>query len=147
MTPVSPVCGEVDVARLREVAEQTEGSTPGPWTCYGDHLVWPSIKGPASNDAICGFNEDHQDAASFVATFDPPTVLALLARLEAAESARDEALAAVERVVAAMREAADELNEWDGEASVVLGGVAPGGLVHHALDAALTPSAPTEEKR
>lgn len=41
------------------------------------------------------------------------------------------------RVSKAMLEAADELDEWDGDASAALGGVSPGGLIRHALERAL----------
>ena len=44
-------------------------ATPGPWTCYGDHLVWPSEQGPAANDPVVGMvGEAHQDSAALIAT-------------------------------------------------------------------------------
>ena len=71
MTPVSPVGGEVDVVRLRKMAE---AATPG---------------------AI--FRVDADDAsAAFIAAASPPTVLALLDRLDAAEAALGKVLGLAE---------------------------------------------------
>lgn len=97
------------IQRLREVAE---AATEGPWEHrfdeYGDdwrlggsegrliHTVGPREYSHVALDSEYGPDAEH------IATFDPPTVLELLDRLERAE-------AAVERVREAMVEAFDEL--------------------------------------
>lgn len=75
---------------LRKVAE---AATPGPWETLGG-------QGPFGTHAVChrmeqgtlveiAYRDAHFDKANAVhiATFDPPTVLALLTRLEQAEQA------------------------------------------------------------
>jgi hypothetical protein len=80
----------MDDADLKRVAE---AATPGPWkvtvvegqwavraTYLVDglrHTRWP---------ATCQMSTDAEHDATFIATFDPPTVLGLLARLSAAEA-------------------------------------------------------------
>jgi hypothetical protein len=168
MTPVSPVGGEVDVARLREVAE---AATPGPWESNvlgseGYEVRGPDVPHKPTSSVMrrprvarCGYEGWDIDKANaeHIATFDPPTVLALLARLDAAEAARDEALAALEAgdacgavgcralaerdealaAVERVRALADEWHNW----------ATWEGSAGHRIRAALTPSAPTEEEQ
>lgn len=74
---------------LREAArlmrERAEVATPGPWTCYGDHLVWPSEKGPAANDPILAMvGPDHDDCAEHIASWHPAVALAIADWLDVA---------------------------------------------------------------
>jgi len=78
-----------DLDNLRKVAE---AATPGPWEMregnpqMGGRNFTLRVQGKAGirMSAHCyGFNGDPE----FIATFDPPTILALLSRLEQAESA------------------------------------------------------------
>jgi hypothetical protein len=158
MTPVSPVGGEVDVARLREVAE---AATPGPWDldvlrfgCW--EVNAPTLNGEGDPRVFRFRVGDHmvERDAEHIATFDPPTVLALIARLEAAESARDEALAVVEPVKALAQQAVVRIGgshtHWrEGDA----GGVCQTCESQRQTQAdfqarldALTPSAPTIDR-
>ena len=89
MTETERVMGALDTARLREVAEAAAEAT-GAWRLrhhpefrhpddrglYGKYgyVIRPDAHGGMFND---------KDAAEHVATFDPPTVLALLDRLDA----------------------------------------------------------------
>ena len=85
--------------QLRQVAER---ATPGPWECVeGDEAF--GLGAPVG----CLTWDDHsgevfkKEDAEHVATFDPPTVLALIERVESAE-------AAVQRV----RELATVAQSW-----------------------------------
>ena len=149
--------GELDVARLREVAE---AATQAEWVAATENrrkdstplLGVASRRGQGAHGCIAVFAgggdliRDRNANAEHCATFDPPTVLALLARLEAAESARDEALAAVERVraladiVRRLQEPDPDSGDRDVSFFALLDALDPD-------DAALTPSAPTEEER
>lgn len=77
-----------DLTNLRKIAE---ASTPGPWV-YGDNRdglgnkLHPA-KFPGKYNPISDFEYTEDEDAEHIATFDPPTVLALLARLEQAEQA------------------------------------------------------------
>lgn len=67
---------------LREAAskmrERAEAATPGPWVAYGDHLVWPSNKGPAANDPVLAMLGDaHDDSAEHIASWHPAVALAV----------------------------------------------------------------------
>jgi hypothetical protein len=79
---------------LREAAalmrERAEAATPGPWECYGDHLVWPSEKGPAANDPIAGFGPTHEETATHIASWHPVVALAVADWLEHAAMVADE---------------------------------------------------------
>lgn len=131
-----------DLNELRKVAEN---ATPGPWIAHelggepGYWWVWQESKLPyyggvaevAGRDPgiICypeisgGHGDDDQDRidAEFIATFDPPTVLALLSRLEQAEKNADtyqalyeqraKSLEQAEAQVARVRDLATEANE------------------------------------
>lgn len=75
-----------DLTDLRKIAEN---ATPGPWEVDG-----PANAGP--DDTLVLHNNDGGaiayvqplwDDATHIATFDPPTVLALIDRLEQAEAA------------------------------------------------------------
>lgn len=58
--------------------ERAEAATPGPWTCFGDHLVWPSEKGPAANDPILAMvGPDHDDSSEHIASWHPAVALAV----------------------------------------------------------------------
>jgi len=68
--------------------ERAEGATPGPWTCYGDHLVWPSEQGPAANDPILAMvGEAHEDSAEHIASWHPAVALAVADWLDAVAEA------------------------------------------------------------
>ena len=86
----------MDDAELKRVAE---AATPGPWA-----NPWHAARGPSwgINTAdphnlrhIASVPTEQEEDALFIATFDPPTVLSLLARLSAAEAeiARRDAVA------------------------------------------------------
>lgn len=95
-----------ELARLREVAE---AATVGPWSAEpvgseGHHVFGPEgsrapMRGRA-RVAACTWQdwEEAQADATYIATFDPPTILALLDRAEVA-------LPDVETVAAAVHEA------------------------------------------
>ncbi len=76
---------------LRQVAER---ATPGPWEregtgVLGEREAWDLGNGPARiMKAQMPWQRERMEAnAEHVATFDPPTVLALIDRAEAAEQA------------------------------------------------------------
>ena len=77
-----------DLTDLRKIAE---AATPGPWV-YGDNRdglgnkLHPA-KFPGKYNPIADFEYTEDEDAEHIATFDPPAVLALLARLEQAEAA------------------------------------------------------------
>lgn len=103
----------LDLSQLREVAGQ---ATPGPWETLGG-------QGPFGTHAVChrmeqgtlvelAYRDAHFDKtnAVHIATFDPPTVLALIARLEAAE----QAVARVREVCESDGyEVSNEFGTWD----------------------------------
>lgn len=81
---------EQDLNELRAIAE---AATPGPWETLGG-------QGPVGTHAVChrmeqgtlveiAYRDAHFDKANatHIAAFDPPTVLTLLDRVEAAEQA------------------------------------------------------------
>lgn len=75
----------LDLGKLREVAS---AATPGPWgRATTDGMGWAVHRGEHETVALYADRDD----AEHIATFDPPTVLALIERVERAE-------AAVERV-------------------------------------------------
>lgn len=86
----------LDLGRLREVAE---GATPGSWemTREGQSHPRDSVADVADERGVpvfadcCGYTGSAltQDA-EHIATFDPPTVLALIERLERAEMTLDQ---------------------------------------------------------
>jgi hypothetical protein len=91
------VGGEVDAARLREVAEAAtlHPKNSLPWMVDDDDendkpLIVLAPKDVGGWDGIVVARCPKPEDALHIATFDPPTVLALLARLEAAESALGE---------------------------------------------------------
>lgn len=99
MTPTPPA---LDLAALTVIAN---GATPGPWGAepysYGVQDGRIRVTSP-SDSGIYNLAEDVSETdAAHIAAFDPPTVLALIARVEAAESRADEAhqsrLVALER--------------------------------------------------
>lgn len=101
---------DLDLDRMKEVAK---AATPGPWNRDGHHMsrVLRCTAERETTEAkhLCGDFIEVADAgenwmvdAPFIATFDPPTVLALIDRLEVAEAQRD------------LWE--DERNKWAGEA-------------------------------
>lgn len=80
----------LDLPALRDIAN---AATPGPWATYdagGPGDDWPIEAGPEAeylghspDDGVrAGFTEPD---ATHIAAFDPPTVLALIDRAEAAE--------------------------------------------------------------
>lgn len=86
-----------DLTNLRKIAE---AATPGPWETLGG-------QGPFGTHAVChrmeqgtlveiAYRDAHFDKANAVhiATFDPPTVLDLITRLEQAEENLESALEA-----------------------------------------------------
>lgn len=81
----------MELNELRKIAENAHSVLPEPWIVMGDsntvsvvelsHRDGSIISGGAVADAHTTPFRDH------IATFDPPTVLALLSRLEQAEQA------------------------------------------------------------
>src|SRR6185312_2474494 len=77
-----------EIARLREIAEK---ATPGPWRATNEHLGWLVLSSP-SEDVVEIISKEKgpvdrwQPNAAHIATFDPPTVLALLDELEKART-------------------------------------------------------------
>lgn len=92
--PLSAPETETDANGLRELLA---AATPGPWQHFGDHLVWPSERGPAANDPIAGVNEAHEECAALIVA----AVNALPALLADLGAARERV-----RVVEGEREAA-----------------------------------------
>ena len=85
----------LDLAHLRAVAE---AATQGEWTHFSlNGINAVEIRKGAPIVGWQGFDDSdrrpakHEANALHIATFDPPTVFALLARLETAERERDEA--------------------------------------------------------
>ncbi len=85
---------EIDVDALRVVAED---ASPGPWVSErskyvaGRYVHIDEPNGMTIRHAVCTPAND----AEFIAAFDPPTVLALLDRLQAAEGAVERARALI----------------------------------------------------
>ncbi|MGP5048990.1 ead/Ea22-like family protein [Glutamicibacter ardleyensis] len=83
-----------DLTNLRKIAEQ---ATPGPWEAKQTPIHTPSGEGgdyyvscPTGIDVastVGSSYEQEEPDALHIATFDPPTVLALITRLEQAEQA------------------------------------------------------------
>lgn len=71
------------LARIAEDEVAARAATPGPWECFGDHLVWPSEKGPAANDPILAIGAAHEDSVAHVVANDPATTLRRCAVLRA----------------------------------------------------------------
>ncbi|QRQ79142.1 ead/Ea22-like family protein [Glutamicibacter protophormiae] len=76
----------MELNELRKTAE-APGVRPGPWHVY-DRGIGYEVHDENDYELTGGMREtfDKPDA-EFIATFDPPTVLALLSRLEQAEQA------------------------------------------------------------
>jgi phage terminase large subunit-like protein len=68
-----------DIAEWRQIAEAA--TTTGPWTAFTGY-VWSGEQDETDTIAEGVTDTD----ATHIATFDPPTVLALLNRLQAAEA-------------------------------------------------------------
>ena len=88
---------DLDLSALRGIAE---AATPGEWEALGGYVegVYGGEVTPQSVNCMSycygGTVERMSDAdATHIATFDPPTVLDLLSRLEAAEKVIEDALA------------------------------------------------------
>lgn len=72
--------------QLRQVAES---ATPGPWAVY-DRGIGYEVHNANGYELNGGMRETFTEAdATHIATFDPPTALALIDRAEAAEHAVD----------------------------------------------------------
>jgi len=77
--------------QLRQAAER---ATPGPWAVY-DRGIGYEVHDANGYELNGGMRETFTEAdATHIATFDPPTVLALIDRVEAAEQAVERAKAA-----------------------------------------------------
>lgn len=111
----------IDVSKLREVAE---AATPGPWATEKkpggrQNVMEPKRVYSETVREIAEFADDVADTidaadAEYIATFDPPTVLALLDRLERAEAAL-ERVRAVLATVGALRDSGrypESANGW-----------------------------------
>jgi len=69
---------------LRKIAE---AATPGPWEA-SDRGIGYEVHDASAYELNSGMRETFTESdATHIATFDPPTVLALLSRLEQAEQA------------------------------------------------------------
>lgn len=94
---------------VRELRELEAAATAGPWEATGDHLVWPSEKGPAANDPILAVSEAHDavETARFIAAMRNalPGLLDAAAERDAAEQERDDWKYSA-NVLAAQRDAA-----------------------------------------
>jgi hypothetical protein len=178
MTSVSPVGGEVDVARLRALAEGTSvgrpykaGDTldgycgkaggrvgkrvdPLNWNTPERLAVYCETRGCSCSMDVSKLPKRYEvTREEFARAASPDRILALIARLEAAESARDEALAVVERTATALSLEAAVLLRNPCETDDRHEGVTHRCAIRLALLrdslrddlAALTPSAPTEE--
>jgi hypothetical protein len=93
---------ELDLEALKKVALE---ATPGPWEFGGGSVTnWHDFtfemewiaNGQGEDDD--GVNANVKADGEFIATFDPPTVLSLLTRIEALEAERDEARARLRNV-------------------------------------------------
>ena len=80
---------------LNELRKIAEAATPGPWGLWNpavgeSHIAIANKVAWRSVVSATGFVDDefipHWADANHIATFDPPTVLALLSRLEQAEA-------------------------------------------------------------
>lgn len=108
---------------LNELRKIAEAATPGPWVACSEGDPDGTRRYTVNPDRelgtdVCAMGYDVAGSANveFIATFDPPTVLALLNRLEQAERNADtyqklyeqraESLEQAEQAVARMREAA-----------------------------------------
>ena len=67
-----------DLDALEAVAK---AATPGPWEAYADRCVRTEPYGPIIYDDSCQENENADANMAYVATFDPPTTLALIAEV------------------------------------------------------------------
>ena len=76
---------DLNLTKLRKIAE---AATPGPWNLHTLRTdETHDIRGSIDDEADIVIYAECEDAdAAHVATFDPPTVLALIDRLEAAEA-------------------------------------------------------------
>ena len=74
---------------LNELRKIAEAATPGPWEIDGPAHPGPDDTLPLHNNdgGAIAYVQPLWDDAEFIARFDPPTVLALLSRLEQAEQA------------------------------------------------------------
>lgn len=75
-----------DLTDLRKIAE---AATPGPWEVDNLDQVVRTPNYDIVHDDSCADSEEWSanTDAPFIATFDPPTVLSLITRLEQAEAA------------------------------------------------------------
>lgn len=77
---------------LTELKRVAEAATPGPWIAakYASSIVGLPVVGQLEGRAICNAyigGPESDGNARHIATFDPPTVLAMIARIEALEGA------------------------------------------------------------
>lgn len=101
---------------LKDLKELAEAATPGPWEWEAP--MYPGqecyVRGPGRcvAEVDCGNIEQiADDNAAFIAAANPKTVLELIARVEAAEGARDVLSEALDSVCRERDEAYDELEE------------------------------------
>jgi hypothetical protein len=101
----------MDDADLKRVAE---AATPGPWVAQGRYLGTPNHMSFVAEcrDQNGNWTTDRMSKANatFIATFDPPTVLSLLSRLSAAEARVGVLEAALRALVDAIDYREDEHN-------------------------------------
>ena len=89
---------ELDLKQLREIAE-APGVRPGSWNVY-DRGIGYEVHDENGYELTGGMRETFDKAdATHIATFDPPTVLALLSRLEQAEHGERAAKSELQDVV------------------------------------------------
>lgn len=80
---------EIDLSKLRKIAE---AATPGPWEAerffwkraVADNRYWLGIDGKGEVSGYIALIDDDSatEDAAHIATFDPPTVIALIDELE-----------------------------------------------------------------
>src|SRR5690606_26615746 len=97
--------GELTPERLAELRRIAEAATPGPWRISGDGPVDRFVIASTERDHIAettrggSFTNEDLANAYHIATFDPPTVLALLNEIERLRREREALAEALKRVL------------------------------------------------
>src|SRR6185312_7900612 len=103
-----------DLTALRKTAE---AATPGPWTEFHENGTPGELEAfncpPATGAMLVDYApmEQRMKDVNFIAAFDPPTVLALLDRVEAADDALDFYVAQRKELQTTLSMLADRLDE------------------------------------
>lgn len=118
MTP-SPEAGEPTPERLSELTRIAEAVNHGPWSEDADKVVddraaYGGIVCMAPDAECIGSLEHWSTRRAHVATFDPPTVIALIATLQGAQ-------ARLEKLTAERDAALRECSDWARKAGMAIG--------------------------